>query len=154
MKTKILILLVIVMVVNACSKNADSVRPQLTLEEVNGTTFRLNTTITFNFTFTNAKSGTTKDTLFIARKFFTCPFITRDTIFYIVPPFASVTNQKAKLEYSFTYGGGGKFNGCINSGSGTGAASRTDSLNYYFWLKDRDGNTSDTIMSPKIILLK
>ena len=151
MKAKILILLVIVIIANGCSKNADSVKPELSFDNVNGTTFRLNSTITFVLTLKSATNGIAKDTLFIARKFFTCPFITTDTTFYQIPTYNDVKNQKASIEYTFQYGGGGKFNGCINT---SGSASRTDSLNYFFWVKDSNGNTSDTIKSPKIILLK
>jgi hypothetical protein len=151
MKAKILILLVITFIVNACSKNADSVKPELSFGSVNGTTFRLNTTIAFVLTLKSAITGSTKDTLFIARKFFTCPFITTDTTFYPIPEYNGIKNQKATIEYTFQYGAGGKFNGCINN---AGSASRTDSLNYFFWVKDSNGNTSDTIKSPKIILLR
>lgn len=151
MKAKILILLVIVAIVNACSKNADSVKPELSFGSVNGTTFNLNSIISFNLILKNATTGTAKDTLFIIRKFFTCPFITTDTTYYRIPEYNGVKNQKATIEYTFQYGGGGKFNGCINN---AGSASRTDSLNYFFWVKDSNGNSSDTIKSPKIILLK
>ena len=151
MKAKILILLVIVTIVNACSKNADAVKPELSFGSVNGTRFNLNSNIIFNLTLKNATTGIAKDTLFIARKFFTCPFITTDTTFYKIPEYNGIKNQKATIEYSFQYGGGGKFNGCINN---SGSASRTDSLNYFFWVKDSNGKSSDTIKSPKIILLR
>ena len=151
MKAKILILIVFTLVINACSKDANGGKPQLSFGSVNATTFALNSTVSLNLILKDATNGTTKDTLFIARKFYTCPYITRDTIYYKIPAYNGVKNQKATIEYTFQYGSGGSYNGCINS---IGNASRTDSLNYYFWVKDGFGNTSDTVMSPKIILLK
>ena len=47
MKAKILILLLIVVIVNACSKNASSTKPQLSFGDVNATTFKLNSNIIF-----------------------------------------------------------------------------------------------------------
>lgn len=151
MKAKILILIVFTLVINACSKDVNGGKPQLSFGDVNGTTFALNSIITFNLILKDATTSTTNDTLFIARKFYTCPYIKKDTIYYKIPSYNGVKNQKATIGYTFQYGSGGSYNGCINS---IGNASRTDSLNYYFWVKDSFGNTSDTVMSPKIILLK
>ncbi|MDI9365991.1 MAG: hypothetical protein QM541_13625 [Flavobacterium sp.] len=151
MKAKILILLIITLVINACSKEVNGGKPQLTFTSVNATTIPLNSIVIFNLTLKDATNGTTKDTLFVARKFYTCPYITKDTNFVIIPTYNGVKNQKANIEYTFQYGSGGYYNGCINS---VGNALRTDSLNYYFWVKDAFGNTSDTVVSPKIILLK
>jgi hypothetical protein len=150
MKAKILILLLITLVINACSKDVNAGKPQLSFGSVTATTVPLNSVVTFNLILKDATNGITKDTLFIARKFYTCPFITKDTSFAIIPPYNGVKNQKATIEYTFQYGSGGSYNGCINS---VGNALRTDSLNYYFWVKDAFGNTSDTVVSPKIILL-
>lgn len=150
MKAKILILLLFTLVINACSKEVNGGKPQLSFGDVNGTTFALNSTISFNLILKDAVTSITDDTLFIARKFYTCPYISKDTIYYKIPAYNGVKNQKATIEYTFQYGSGGSYNGCINS---VGNALRTDSLNYYFWVKDANGNTSDTVMSPKIILL-
>jgi hypothetical protein len=155
MKAKILILLLITLVINACSKEVNGGKPQLSFGSVTATTIPLNSIVTFNLILKDATTSTTKDTLFIARKFYTCPYITKDTSFAIIPAYNGVKNQKATIEYTFQYGSGGSFNGCINTGNGgAGNALRTDSLNYFFWVKDGFGNTSDTVMSPKIILLK
>lgn len=150
MKAKILILLLITLVINACSKEVNGGKPQLTFGSVSATTIPLNSVVTFNLILKDATTGTTSDTLFVARKFYTCPFITKDTTFALIPTYNGVKNQKANIEYTFQYGSGGYYNGCINS---VGNALRTDSLNYYFWVKDAFGNTSDTVVSPKIILL-
>lgn len=155
MKAKILILLLITLVINACSKEVNGGKPQLSFGSANATTFRPNERISFNLNLKYFSSGIKKDTLFVARKFYTCPFVNKDTSFFEIPEYNGVKNQNATIEYTFTYGGdqttsGSFFNGCQNS---SGLGLRTDSLNYFFWVKDAFGNTSDTVMSPKIILL-
>jgi hypothetical protein len=147
MKTKILIAVLISLVIYGCSKN-DSSKPSLSLKSVNGTTFNTNDNITFTFNFTVIKGGPVNDTLFIARKFLSCPYISTDTTYFVAPGFTATSNQKANLTYSYVYNSGGAFNGC----SDYNGHSRTDSVYFYFWLKDKDGNASDTIQSPKIIL--
>jgi len=142
--------LLITLVINACSKDVNGGKPQLSFGNVSATTVSLNSVVTFNLVLKDAVTGTTKDTLYIARKFYTCPYISKDTSFAIIPSYNGVKNQKANIEYTFQYGSGGYYNGCINS---IGNVLRTDSLNYYFWIKDAFGNTSDTVVSPKIILL-
>lgn len=149
MKAKLLSIttaLFLIVLMAACKKDTAGAKINLKLKSVNATTFSMNETIKFTFEFT--PKSTAADTLFVVRKFYTCPFITRDTTKYDFPEFDN--NTKGELVYSYQYGSGGVFNGCVNNSGFT----RTDSLNYYFWVKDKEGNVSDTIVSPKVILLK
>jgi hypothetical protein len=150
MKAKLLSIsaaLLFILVIIACKKNTAGPKIELKLKSVNATSFSPGQTLKFTFEFT--PKTTNADTLFIARKFFTCPFITTDTSKFDFPEFDN--NSKGELVYSFQYGSGGAFNGCISNTTGL---VKTDSLNYFFWVKDKEGNVSDTIVSPKIILLK
>jgi hypothetical protein len=151
MKAKLLSIasaLFFILLVAACKKETAGAKINLKFKDVNGTSFNRFSTITFRFDYT--AKDTEADTLFIVRKFYTCPFFSKpDTFHFDFPAFEAKT--KGTLEYSFVYSGGGQaFEGCFN-GSTT---RRTDSLNYYFWVKDKSGNISDTVVSPKIILLK
>lgn len=151
MKAKLLSIataLFFILLVAACKKDSAGPKINLKLKDVNGTTFPRFSTLTFRFEYT--AKDTQADTLFIARKFYTCPFFSKpDTFHFEFPAFENKT--KGTLEYSFVYSGGGQaFEGCFNGSS----SRRTDSLNYYFWVKDKSGNISDTVVSPKIILLK
>lgn len=128
-----------------CKKDPTGPQIGLSLKEVNGTSFKPGDRIKFTFEFT--PKTTDSDTLFISRKFYTCPFITTDTSKFTFPEWDN--NTKGELIYEFQYGTGGFFNGCINNITGL---TRTDSLHYAFWVKDKDGNVSDTVRSPKIIL--
>jgi len=146
MKAKIITIsaaLIIAIVFYSCQKDASGPKIEFKLKKVNGTTFKINETVQFLFEFTPKTID--KDTLFIARKFFTCSQAP-DTLKQTFPAFEGVL--KSELEYSFVYGTGGPFNGCVIP------VSKTDSLTYKFWVKDGKGNVSDTITSPKIILLK
>lgn len=130
--------------ISACKKETAGAKISLKLKSVNGSSFKTGETISFVFEF--IPKTTSNDTLFIARKFYTCPFITKDTSVFLFPEWDN--NSKGELTYAYTLGSGGTFNGCV---SNTGF-NRTDSLNYFFWVKDKNGNVSDTIASPKIIL--
>ena len=129
-----------------CEKNQTGPKIHLKLKSVNATEFNLGERVLFKFEFT--PKDNISDTLFVARKFYTCPFITTDTVPYPFPAFENKT--RGELEYAFTYGSGGVYNdGCYNVAP---FVRRTDSLHYSFWIKDNSGNVSDTIVSPKIIL--
>lgn len=129
-----------------CKKDNAGPKIGFKLKSVNGTDFTLNDNVVFKFEFTPKTEQA--DTLFVVRKFYTCAFIpVPDTLPFPFPEFPN--NGKAELEYAFTVGQGGTFNDmCYNNVS----IRRTDSLHYIFWVKDEDGNVSDTIVSPKIIL--
>jgi len=134
----------LLVLISACKKETAGAKIGLKLKSVNGTSFKVGDKLEFTFEFT--PKTVENDTLFIARRFFTCPFITTDTSKFLFPTWDN--NTKGEMVYSYTLGAGGSFNGCV---SNTGFV-RTDSLNYFFWVKDKNGNVSDTIMSPKIIL--
>jgi hypothetical protein len=152
MKAKLLSItaaFIFIAMISGCKKETAGAKINLQLKSVNATTFSPTETVKFTFEFT--PKSTEADTLFVVRKFYTCPYITRDTTIYKFPDFNN-NNTKGELIYSFQYGSGGvAFSGCLNTANGF---TRTDSLNYYFWVKDKDGNISDTIVSPKIILNK
>jgi len=130
-----------------CEKENAGPKIGFKLKSVNGTDFKLNDNVVFKFEFIPKTEQA--DTLFVIRRFYTCSFIPKpDTLKAEFPQFPN--NGKAELEYAFTIGQGGFFNDiCYNPLNG---ARRTDSLNYVFWVKDKDGNVSDTVISPKIIL--
>lgn len=136
-----------ILFVISCKKETAGAKISLSLKSVNATTFAQGQTVKFTFDF--IPKTVKSDTLFIARKFYTCSFVAKDTSIFEFPEFDN--NIKGELIYSFQYGSGGPYNGCLNPANGV---SKTDSLNYYFWVKDKDGNVSDTVVSPKIILSK
>lgn len=150
MKAKILSIsaafIIVALVFVSCEKETAGAKIGLTLKSVNGTNFTLNQQVMFKFEFIPKTEKA--DTLYVVRRFYTCSFIPRpDTLKAEFPEFQN--DGKAELEYAFVVGQGGFFNDiCFNGTS----VRRTDSVNYVFWVKDKAGNVSDTVVSPKIIL--
>ncbi len=148
MKAKLLsisaVLLVIIFI--ACRKKNDGPKIGLDFKNVNSTSFAPNDLVQYKFKFT-PKNDKALHTLFIARKFTTCPFKMTDTSSFNLPAFEDSGN--GELVYSFTYGQAG-FLACANSNG----QSAKDSVAYSFWIKDADGNISDTVRTPKVEFLK
>jgi len=148
MKAKLLsisaVLLFIVFI--GCKKNADGPKIGLEFKDVNATSFAKNDLVKFSFNFT-PKNEKATHTLFIARKFTTCPYITTDTSRFNLPAFENT--GKGELLYSFNYGQQG-FLACANSNG----QSAKESVSYSFWVKDTDGNISDTVRATKVEFLK
>lgn len=149
MKTKLLSItaaLSFILLFAACEKDPSGPNIGLVLKSVNGTDFTIDNRVEFKFEFTPKTEQA--DTLFVVRRFYTCAFIpVPDTLKQEFPEFEN--GGTAELEYAFTVGRDGYFNDICYNGT---SVRRTDSLHYIFWVKDKDGNVSDTVVSPKIIL--
>lgn len=148
MKTKILILLVIAVVVTACSKDKFTTAPQLTLKSVNSTSVGQNDVLTFTFEFTD-KEGDIQDSMFIKRTSIVCPGVPVANLSSYVPAFSSTPKQSGTIEVSFPVGFG---TGSIGTPCSNGQ--KTDTSIFKFCLRDKAGNKSDTITSPKIAIRK
>jgi hypothetical protein len=83
----------------------------------------------------------------VRRKFITCPNSNGlDAI--SVPEYVSTANVVTNYELKFAFGDNISYATQCNQGT------RTDSLYYTFWLKDKNGVLSDSVTSPKIIIKK
>lgn len=142
MKAKILIVVVCLMIMAACSKDTYSSTPKLTFKSVNGQEFPVGSTLQFKFEVTD-KEGDIQDTMWLEKNSFACGadgyLLSPNT----VPNFTSSKDLKAELDINVTYGT--DFGGCTN---------RDDSCYFRFWIKDKAGHVSDTVQSPTIKLLK
>ena len=132
----------------SCSKTTSNGRVPFKLKSYNPSSVQLNQPITFNFEFSHPYSSKVTDTLHVIVKYKTCTLTTPDTIQYVLPVFENAANQTCQLEYKFNYGSGGNLNGCSNSNGQV----LSDSATFYFWLIDKNQNSSDTIQSNKIFL--
>lgn len=150
MKTKLLILLAIPVMFYACKKDTYTTKPQLTIKSVNATTLKQGDLLLFQLDFTDAE-GDIQDTLWVQKISRICPgtagaqFISKNK----VPDFTPTRNLKGILEIGYAY------NANIpgyNAISGCGI--KNDTAYFKFWLKDKAKNTSDTISSQNIVLLK
>lgn len=147
MTAKILVAITCCVLVFGCKKNDNKGKFGLNLIDVNGTTFKNNETIIFNLEINHPNTETINDKLFIRRKFFTCPNSNGlDSI--AVPEYVSTADLVASYEVKFVIGSNSTYASPCSNGN------RTDSLYYTFWLKDKNGNLTDSVTSPKIILKK
>ena len=138
--------LIFIGLVIACKKNSAGPKISFKFKSLNATTFSAGQLVDFRFEFT--PKTVKNDTLFVTRHFYTCTGFIPDTLKQAFPPDYDNSNT-GELQFAFQYNSGGFKNGCR-----VGSSPKTDSLNYRFWIKDGNGNVSDTIVSPKIILLK
>ena len=151
MRTNVIIVIILVVLSTACKKNWMTRDSNLTLTSISTDSLNLNNNLTFNFEFSHPYSEDINDTLFVRVNYKTCSLKTFDTTRFLVPSFTNVANQVCKLQYIFTYGGGGPYlAGCQN---GNGSATR-DSAYFQFCLVDAKNNHSDTIKTKMILLNK
>lgn len=148
---KIIYVFAFVALMLGCKKNDGKGRFYLTLKDFTGTTLNANqaTIVEATFEFNHTESEDVADILFIKKTFFTCTASnTLDSM--AMPAYTSTSNDLGEftLQFKAPNGSGNYTSPCLVSGSSN---YRTDSLVYSFWLKDKNGNFSDTAYSPKII---
>ena len=154
-----MLLLVLAIIVNSCSKSQFGTKP--TLSFVSASTTRLVNTgdeLIFTLNFTD-KQGEV-DTLFMKRSSLVCSdtsntgfMIANEFDTLLIPSYSSTSYQKGQIAVSCVYSGSGDFinlNSCINDAG----ASKTDTSYFLFCLKDHSGYLSDTVTSPKITIVK
>lgn len=143
----IIIVAVAFLGLNSCKKNDDKGKLNIALVSVNKTTLNNNEVLSFIFEINHPTSELTQDTIYMRRKFFTCPS-SSGLSKIVVPEYTSTANQAIEYDITFKLGTGDYKNICLIGGT----TSKTDSLVYTFWLVDKNGNASDSVTSPKIIL--
>ncbi len=149
MKAKILMIFCLTGLIAGCSKNKYTTQPQLSLKSVSRTVVAKGQTLSFNIEFTD-KEGDVQDSMWIQKVSKVCPTspIANFTINFQVPNFPSTKNLKGNFDINF-----------INNVTGTGyyyitgCGNVPDTCYFRFVLKDLAGHTSDTLVSPNIVLL-
>lgn len=150
MKTKILILLAMPVMFYACKKDTYTTKPQISIKSINSTTLSQGSLLLFEINFTDAE-GDIQDTLWVQKISRVCPgtpgaqFISKNK----VPDFTPTSNLKGIIEIGYAYN-----TNIPGYSSISGCGLKTDTTYFKFWLRDKAKNTSDTITSPNIILLK
>jgi hypothetical protein len=147
---KILTVSAFCVLVFGCKKSDSKGKLYLSLKSVNGKVFNNLDPVVFIFEFSHPKSEDVSDKLLVKRKFVNCTSSpTFDTI--SIPEFTSTADFIGTFEFAFRNGDATKAaNPCYQPPSGY----KTDSLTYTFWLQDKDGNKTDSVVSPQITLKK
>lgn len=151
MKVKLLTVTAILLIAVACKKDQFTTRPQLEFKQVNGLVFSHGGLITFMIEFTDKEGDI--DSIWIQRVSEVCP-TTGDYITPVRQPmpseFDQTKNVKAEFAINMAYNisnvqGFPYFRACGN---------KNDTAYFRFWVKDKAGNSSDTVASPNIVFLK
>ena len=137
-------------IIAGCTKDKYTTKPQLTFKSVNSYNVERGDLIVFNIEFRD-KEGDVSDTLYIQNRTANCP--TSDyaaPAAYKVPDFPTSSNIKGQLQIVFE-------NGTNNTGNViyTGnRCSKPDTTIFYFWIKDKKNNVSDTIRTDKPVIIQ
>lgn len=134
----------------ACSKDTYTTKPQLTFKSVNKYNINRGDLMIFNIEFRD-KEGDVSDTLYIQNKTLNCPASDYPApASYKIPEFPSSTNIKGELQVTFE-------NGTNNTGNVIYSGNRCfkpDTTYFYFWMKDKANNVSDTIRTDKPMIIQ
>ena len=132
----------------ACGKGKFTSKPQLTFLKADSYDVARGQLITFRLEFTD-KEGDLTDSIFIRSSANGCNASNR-TLGYPVPAFPATANTKGEFEINFV-------NGQFVSGfvaMPSPACGRPDTTTYYFWIKDKAKNVSDTISTDKPLIIR
>jgi hypothetical protein len=134
----------LLMTIISCGKDTFQSKPQLTLESVSSTTVPPNSGLQIRMRLTD-KEGDFVDTIWVSKVTTRCPNSNfRDSLLYRIPGDAPRTkNFDGEVLISFSY--------AIELAP---RCTRPDTAVFSFWMKDEKGNRSDTVRTPRIIILR
>ena len=139
-----LIILFGVLVLAGCGKEKFESTPGLKLHSVNTKDLHRQELLRFSFTFTD-EEGDLQDSIYVEKLVPQCA----DSQFeqwYPLPAFPSTANQKGELTVTFGY------NVTEYADVKGPRCFRNDTAIFRFVLRDKAGNTSDTAVSPPIVI--
>jgi hypothetical protein len=150
MRTKILLTILVVSLLAACSKDKYQTRPQLKFKNSNTKVLKQNEFLTFTLEVTDAE-GDIQDSMWIEQIVRNCANRTFKTKVKM-PDFTATKNIKAEIELNYVYGSldpnNPKFVPITHS-----ACRTNDSTIFRFYLKDKANNMSDTAVSHEVVLI-
>lgn len=150
MKVKVLIAAVILgaVVWAACNKNTFATTPKLVFKGINGNEFVQNQLVNFDLQVTDKEGDLQDSMIFVQRVSLVCPDL-NFTQGYDIPTNVKKANLKADLSVTFIYGNPDGYHTQLEA-----CSQKTDTAYFRFWIKDNAGHVSDTVESPKIVLIK
>lgn len=146
MPTKILVAVIAICFLAACSKDKYTTKPQLKYKSVNTRTLNRNQTLTFTLEVTDSE-GDIQDTIWVQEVPRNCSggFISP----YRMPEFTAVKDLKGEINVCYSYG--------VNLGCPIiqpTCTNQNDSATFKFWIHDKEKNTSDTISSEEVVIVQ
>ncbi|MCY7310810.1 MAG: hypothetical protein LH619_08530 [Chitinophagaceae bacterium] len=153
MKLSLFVIVAVVVTMIACSKDKFLTKPTITVKSINGNFIPLNGTFVITLECTD-KEGDVQDSVIIIKKRLNKRVVAtiRDTIRYKFPVFPKNTRTQiqATLDYQSILSA---FNPPFIPGSNP-AKRELDTLILRMAVRDKAGNTSDTISSPTIYVFR
>lgn len=135
--------------ISACKKDQYTTRPQLKFKSVSPQVLYPNQVIEFQIEYTD-KEGDIQNTLFVQKITSNCPASDFSSAYAVPSDVPKTPNAKGELDIRYAYG--------INLGypsiAEPACPSQNDTCVFRFALTDKANNTSDTITSPQIVLIK
>lgn len=148
MSTKILVTIIVLGLLAACSKDKYTSKPQLKYKKVNTTFLTAGQTLTFTLGVTDAE-GDIQDTIWVQEIVkgcggagFTAP--------YRIPDFTATKDLSGDIQVCYALG--------TNLGcpviTHSICVNRNDTATFKFWMQDKAKNKSDTITSEQVVISK
>jgi hypothetical protein len=144
----ICLLLLAAFLVSSCNKDKFTTKPQLTLKSISPNPLPNNSIIQFDIQFTD-KEGDIGDSLFMNRISRVCPSNVVFNLSGPLPKFTTTSYQEGIFEIKYAYNLNGTGLPIITS-----CSNRNDTSIFRIWLKDKAGNSSDTLVTPPVVFLR
>ena len=132
----------------ACGKDKFTTKPQLKFIKADSYDVAQGELITFRLEFTD-KEGDLSDSIFLRSDAKGCAASNR-TFGFPIPTFPTISNSKGEIE--ITFANGRNIPGYVPMPGP--ACGRPDTTTYYFWIKDKAKNVSDTIRTDKPLIIR
>ncbi len=149
MKTKLLIVLGTALCFTGCKKDKFTTKPQITLTEVNTQQLYPNQTIVFSLHYTD-REGDIQSTVYVQKITKNCEASNFESLYPIPSDVPKQSNAEGDIQVRYGYGVGLGFP-AIKEPACPG---QNDTCVFRFALNDVANNTSDTVTSPEIVLIK
>jgi hypothetical protein len=149
MKAKVLIIAFILVGITACTKDQFTTAPKLTFKQVNTQELSPGQLIEFQLEYTD-KEGDIQDSIYIQKLTKNCVASNFEGLYAMPSDVPVQSNTKAEIDIRFAYG--------TNLGypaiKEPACLGQNDTCVFRFVLSDKEKHSSDTILSPEIILIK
>lgn len=149
MKTKLLIAALFIFGLTACNKDQFTTKPQITFKSVNTQQLYPDQIITFTLHYTD-KEGDIQDSLYVQKITQNCDLSNFQELYQIPQSVPDQKNGEGDIVVTYGYG--------VSTGyppiKEPACPGMNDTCVFRFALTDKQNNTSDTITSPQIVLIK
>ena len=149
MRAKILIVSILTILMAACNKDQFTTKPQLTFESFSTDVVPAPGQLEITLSYTD-KEGDIRDTIYVERRAVNCNTDTLRAFYPLPSNLPKVKNSEGKIVITYSHAPDFTFPDIGEPTCGTAA----DTCIYRFALSDEAGNTSDTITSPPLIIIK